>query len=210
MAMLPLLSLNAQASQRFFNLTYDQVRIDSVLPRFTYSLPLADNYADSVYQVSIVYPEFTEMSRAEVARYKHISDAPLPAMPAIRQFVSFDRKRPTLVVSFLPLVFRDGRYSILASFMLKVESFATAHAKPRSGILPTRTAADRYARQSVLAQGRWVKIRIPASGVYQQATFQWKRARFMGLKGCFKTPTQPLFGLWLLFPYAVRYAIFDR
>ena len=129
-AMLPLLSLNAQASQRFFNLTYDQVRIDSVLPRFTYSLPLSDNYADSVYQVSIVYPEFTEMSRTEVARYKRISDAPLPAMPAIRQFVSFDRKRPTLVVSFLPLVFRDGRYSILASFMLKVESFATAHAKP--------------------------------------------------------------------------------
>ena len=58
------LSLGLQASQRFFNLTYDQVRIDSVLPRFTYSLPLADNYADSVYQVSIVYPEFTEMSRA--------------------------------------------------------------------------------------------------------------------------------------------------
>ena len=177
-AMLPLLSLNAQASQRFFNLTYDQVRIDSVLPRFTYSLPLADNYADSVYQVSIVYPEFMEMSRADVARYKRISDAPLPAMPAIRQFVSFDRKRPTLVVSFLPLVFRDGRYSILASFMLKVESFATAYAKPRSGILPTRTAADRYARQSVLAQGRWVKIRIPASGVYQLTESMIRKAGF--------------------------------
>ena len=35
-------------AQRFFNLTSEEVRIDSVLPHFTYSIPLGDNYRDSV------------------------------------------------------------------------------------------------------------------------------------------------------------------
>ena len=42
------LSLHLHATQRFFNLTYEQVRIDSVLPRFTYRLPLQGDYRDSV------------------------------------------------------------------------------------------------------------------------------------------------------------------
>lgn len=45
-------------AQRFYNLTADEVTIDSVLPHFTYSIPLEGNYADSVYKVTIDYPEF--------------------------------------------------------------------------------------------------------------------------------------------------------
>ena len=59
---LAFLSLCLTASaQRFFNLTYDETSVDSVLPNFTYSIPLTEGYRDSVYTSSILYPEFVDM-----------------------------------------------------------------------------------------------------------------------------------------------------
>lgn len=51
LACLFMLVAPAQA-QRFFNLTSSEVRVDSVLPRFVYSIPLTGAYRDSVYTVS--------------------------------------------------------------------------------------------------------------------------------------------------------------
>ena len=38
-------------AQRFFNLASSQVEVDSVLPEFTYAIPLYNNYDDSLYNV---------------------------------------------------------------------------------------------------------------------------------------------------------------
>ena len=73
-----LLATLTASAQRFFNLTADEVRIDSLLPMFTHKLPLGSNYADSTYTISIQYPEFIPMSKADVERYHHITSAPLP------------------------------------------------------------------------------------------------------------------------------------
>ena len=104
-----LVSLNA-ASQEYFNLTAQQVRIDSMLPRFTYAFPLDSHYADSLYSVSIAYPEFLPMSEADVKRYEKISGEVLPMLPEITQQISISRKKAQLEVSFVPLVWRDGKY----------------------------------------------------------------------------------------------------
>ena len=114
------MSLTAKAQQRFFNLTAEQVRIDSLLPVFTHHVPLGPDYADSVYTVSIVYPEFIPMSDADIARYSRITSDPLPAMPKVSRVISVDRKCGELTLSFVPLVFRDGQYQKLVSFMLEV------------------------------------------------------------------------------------------
>ena len=63
------LCLCAEA-QGFVNLTARQVRIDSVLPVYTWQKALGAGYADSVYTVSIEYPEFVDMSADEVRRYQ--------------------------------------------------------------------------------------------------------------------------------------------
>ena len=55
---------NAQR-QRFFNLTVEDIEIDSLLPQFTYAIPVGENYADSVYQLEIRYPEFIDMSKQD-------------------------------------------------------------------------------------------------------------------------------------------------
>ena len=67
--LLMLVGLTANA-QRFFNLTADEVRIDTLLPAFHYAHPLGEHYADSTYSVKIVYPEFLPMSAADIKRYQ--------------------------------------------------------------------------------------------------------------------------------------------
>ena len=54
-----LLCLQGKA-QGFINLTAQEVRLDSLLPAYTYQKQLGPHYADSTYTVSIEYPEFID------------------------------------------------------------------------------------------------------------------------------------------------------
>ena len=167
-----LMSLTAHA-QRFFNLTAEQVRIDSLLPVFTHHVSLGPHYADSTYSVAITYPEFIPMSDADVRRYHRITKAPLPALPEIMQATSVDRKQGELTVSFVPLVFRDGQYQKLVSFMLEVKG------EKRPSLRRAPDAAESYyAAHSVLASGRWAKISVPSTGIYQLTSELIRKAGF--------------------------------
>ena len=162
------------SAQKFFNLTAEQVRIDSLLPVFTYRQALGYHYADSVYDVSIAYPEYIPMSEADILRYQSVTDAPLTADPDIAQGIAVDRRQGELVASFVPLVYRDGHYQKLVSFMLQVT------AKPKEKTVVRRASAieSRYADHSVFRTGRWVKISIPQTGIYQLTDEVAKQAGF--------------------------------
>lgn len=164
--------------QKFFNLTADEVRIDSVLPHFTHSMPLGGAWADSTYTVSLEYAEFIEMSDADVARYNKISGKPLPAMPDVRADVVVERKRGHLEISFMPLVMRGGKHMKLVSFMLDVRSTPLNRRAMRAKASSPQTATDRYAAKSVLSEGRWAKIRVPQTGIYQITDELIRRAGF--------------------------------
>ena len=173
--------LCTMAAQDFFNLTADEVRIDSVLPTFSYSFPLGSNYADSTYSVSIDYPEFIDMREADVRRYHAITTAPLPEMPVVHQQIGVSRKKGALEVQFVPLVFRNGKYQKLVSFKLTVHSQAT-HTTSRVRRLPKAAeAAETYTSHSVLATGQWAKISVPKSGVYQLTDALVRQAGFSNL-----------------------------
>lgn len=88
------------AQAHFFNLTANDVKIDSVLPYFSHSFELNECYADSIYTVSILYPEFIDMTTADVARYQQLSGAPLPALPIPQHKIAVNRKRGLLQVGF--------------------------------------------------------------------------------------------------------------
>ena len=165
------LCLFAEA-QEYVNLTAQQLRIDSLLPVYTYQKQLGSHYADSVWHVSIEYPLFIDMSPADVKRYRQISGEPLPAWPEVSQSVEVARKQGVLEVSFVPLVYRNGKYQKMAFFKLNVT--ATPVAKTRG----TRTARDRYADHSVLQSGTWAKISVPETGFYQLTDALIKKAGF--------------------------------
>ena len=158
-----LVGLTANA-QRFFNLTAEEVRIDTLLPAFHYAHPLGEHYADSTYSVKIVYPEFLPMSAADIKRYQQLSGRPLGEMPEIYQSVSVSRKQGTLHIGFVPIVYRDGKFQKLVSFKLEVRGERLMVSGERRA---RRTEGERYAEKSVLATGTWAKIRVPASGIYE-------------------------------------------
>lgn len=188
-------------AQRFFNLASSQVEVDSVLPEFTYAIPLYNNYDDSLYNVSILYPEFIDMTRTDIANYERLSNEPLPEMPVVKQQIAVSRKKAMLETYFCPLVKRDGKYQILVSFMLKVEAKAKASttkgnetfakgngamanindAFGNNALAKNSSAAERYAANSILATGKWAKIRVPSSGVYQITESLIRKAGFSSL-----------------------------
>ena len=170
------------SAQRFFNLTSDEVEIDSMLPQFAYSMPLDGNFQDSVYASSILYPEFIDMTPRDVQNYRKLSGDSLPVLPEIQQRIVLDRKQGALEVQFCPLVYREGRYQILVSFMLRIDSKVKNRSIRRVSAM-TRAAAksSRYADHSVLASGRWAKIRVSETGVYQLTSELIRKAGFSDL-----------------------------
>ena len=163
-------------SQEFFNLTEEEVRIDSILPVFTHQFELGPHYADSAYEVRIVYPEFIDMSASDVARYGELSGASLPELPRVEQYVGVERKRGRLAVSFVPLVERQGRLQKLVSFKLELVSrpLSSARRSARAEAQDVR----RYAAHSVLSQGTWAKIRVSETGIHQLTDALIRKAGF--------------------------------
>lgn len=155
------------SAQRFFNLTSDEVSVDSMLPQFTYTVPLEGAFSDSVYTSTILYPEFIDMTQEDIARYHSLSADTLPALPCVEQRMVLSRKKGSLEVGFCPLVYREGRYQILVSFMLRIDAKPLPRNKRRAQAAQTTDAASRYAAHSVLASGSWAKIRVPSTGLYQ-------------------------------------------
>ncbi len=169
--------LSDLTSRAFVNLTAEEVRIDSVLPTFSYAFPLSESFADSVYTVSIDYPEFIDMSPTDISRMQCIiGEAPsLPQLPTISQTVGVSRRQASLLVSFTPLVQRDGKYQKLVSFKLTLTAHPSTNSVQPATFNVQRLPATRadngsdslYAEHSVLASGTWAKISVPSSGVYQ-------------------------------------------
>lgn len=162
------------SAQEFFNLTAEEVKIDSVLPVFTYTKTLDANFADSVYEVRIAYPEYIPMSKSDIERYKCISKKSLSKLPEVHSHVTVDRKCGMLDVAFVPLVKQGGKYKKLVSFKLDI----TAKAKPTHPARATKASAKRYADHSVMRTGKWAKIRVPATGIYNLTSDIIRRAGF--------------------------------
>ena len=178
-----LMALPVEASQKFFNLTSQEVKVDSMLPQFIYSIPLKGNYQDSIYTVEVKYPEYLDMAPSDIAHYNRLSGAVLPEQVVVNQQVTTCRKQGVLMVSFSPLVFRNNRYQSLVSFMLDVKARPLARAQ-RKAMAQSRAAASSdeiYASHSVLANGKWAKIRVSESGIHQLTESVVRQAGFSNI-----------------------------
>ena len=207
---LTLLLATVQATaQKFYNLTAKEVRVDSVLPIFSHTESLPVNFRDSVYSFSIAYAEYADMPRADIEAYKRIESSLPAAQPRLETSVVMDRKQPSLLTTFCPVVMRGGRWQVLVSFMLRrsatsvrdgknisdnktgnnanhqtndiTERISRINPLTRADAMQNADAVapqDRYARHSVLRSGRWVKIRVPSTGVYQLTSELMRKAGF--------------------------------
>lgn len=183
------------SAQDFFNLTAEQVRIDDNLPYFTHSFDLGKHYSDSVYTVEISYPEYIDMSDSDIKKYQAISSTVPGELPEISTYLGVGRKRGRLTATFVPVVYRDGKYQKLVSFMLLLKaSPANTFEIPGASSLLAKSASaltraddvsisenTRYADNSILQSGKWAKIRVAESGVYQLTETLIRQAGFNDL-----------------------------
>lgn len=172
-----LLCVQNAMAQRFFNLTADEVKIDSVLPTVNYAMSLTDEQADSTYTAVVKYAEYIDMTPEDIAAYERLTNEQMPAEPVVSQDIITTRKKQTLVFSLSPFVYREGKHQILVSFMLDIQSQPNTRAKGSKAA----SAASRYADHSVLANGRWAKISVPSSGFYQLTDAVIRKAGFRNM-----------------------------
>ena len=171
--------ITVQAQKRFYNLTAEDLRIDSSLPNVAYSIPLPHNYQDSTYTLSIRYPEYIDMPASDVRKYKAICKEPnTEKNPKIQHGISIDRKKATFVAHICPIVYRNGKYQYLVSFLADLKSSPVSKAKAKRLASPN---GERYAEHSVLSQGKWAKIRVSSSGIHQLTASTIKSAGFSDL-----------------------------
>lgn len=178
-------------AQEFFDLTAEEVRIGNSLPIFQHSFDLGYNYADSVYNVTIEYPEFIDMTEADTELYRSLAEEYVASgnypevevkpgeLPLMQQHIGVGRKRGTLTISFVPVVRREGKYQKLVSFKLKVEREKLKVSN--STRVATGSGDGRYADNSVLQSGTWAKIRVKETGIYQLTETLIKQAGFTDL-----------------------------
>lgn len=174
-----LLCVQSTMAQRFINLTADEVTIDSVIPHVCYTMPLPTNHADSTYSAVVKYAEYIDMTAQDIEAYKKLSNNELPpTTPMIMQDIVTTNKKSYMIFSLAPFVFKDGKCQILASYMLAINSAPVQKAK---GTSRANDASSRYAEHSVLASGKWAKIRVSESGFHTLTGEVIRRAGFRDL-----------------------------
>ena len=170
--------ITVQAQKRFYNLTAEELRIDSVLPNVAYSVQLPKNYQDSAYTLSIKYPEYINMPESDIRKYKAIcKDIKTGKNPDIKKNISIDKKRAIFVANISPIIYRDGKYQYLVSFLAELKSSPKAKAQAKAKLLAS-PKAERYAEHSILSQGKWAKISVSNTGIHQLTASTIKSAGF--------------------------------
>ena len=160
-----LLSLCPLWVQAQFNaVDWYSLRADSVLPLCTSVIDLPDDYRNYTYSAHIEYPEYQKMKSEEIERYRlKVNYGTLPAQPEIECHIGIQAKRPQLDVAFLPVVMRGGEYYRLHSYNLVVAQKQCVMQKAPS----LRSARERYVANSVLSQGRWVRVSVKENGIHK-------------------------------------------
>lgn len=166
------------ANAQFIDVDWKTIERDTLLPRFTTMVELPDDYIMYDYKATVEYPEFVPMTSAEVARYRldSLRDS-LPAYPVVEAAVGVSAKRGQLDVSFIPVVFSNGEFLRINSFKLVVGR--TLNIPSAMTRLNSRASAQqRYADNSVLSSGRWVRIAVEESGVHKITAAELRRMGF--------------------------------
>ena len=151
----------AQQEAEFLPIPADAypVTADS-LPRFSTQICTGSNTGASDWEATMEFPELMPMRNEEERLLRTLGYHP-GHMPQVEQSYGISRKVGYIDISFIPIVERDGRYYRILSAKIVAQPRPNRRA-PQQG-----TTSERYAANSVLASGKWVKIKVDTEGIYQ-------------------------------------------
>ena len=148
---------------------------DSIAPVVTFRHELEKYGPDTEYRVSIEYPELVLLPDNQLDSWGLKAES-IPEWPQVRQNIGVSRGEAVIEVAFMPLLRRDGKVYAIESFKLAIDRIHAVTAS-ESGKTPPVVPSERYTRQSVLAGGKWIKIRVASNGVFKLSD---SRLRSMG------------------------------
>ena len=147
----------------FTSLDWNEMRIDSVLPVYMEVVPLETDYRQHTYSVSLLYPEYAPLSAKE-AQVAERFDSLLSETIDVETFVGVERGRGLLDISFIPIRRQGTKYEKLVSAQIVINANRSSRLNaPRAKV----GNGSRYAANSRLATGKWVKVSITEDGLYQ-------------------------------------------
>lgn len=134
---------------------------DTVLPCYAESFDIGEDFRSNTYGFTMEYVETQPVSSAELERYGvDVND--IASDFVVDTFIGVSRNNGTFDVSVYPLAMRDGGVVKLMSFKPVLKVTPNVEAQMRSS-----EPVSRYASNSLLASGKWVKIRVKSEGVYE-------------------------------------------
>ncbi|NDV46643.1 T9SS C-terminal target domain-containing protein [Paludibacter sp. 221] len=138
-------------------LTFDNAvhSVDNNLPYFHYEEMTDPSFT---YTAEIKNANYIPVSEEESL---FLSNIELPAEPGLDVTTSNYRSSESLHINFLPFVIRDNKPYKLNAFDLVIQKSVKSRSLVRASTIHS------YANESVLSQGRFVKIRVKDSGVYR-------------------------------------------
>ena len=160
---------------QFTTVDWESAKGDSVLRYCSSVIELSADYGNYSYSAHIEYPEFQKMTAAELKRYALETSYPeLSELPQIECYVGVQAKQPQLNVAFLPVVMRGKEYYRINSYKLVVDKTL----KMSSRVASIRNVNERYTENSVLANGKWVRVSVKDNGVYKITHAELKKMGF--------------------------------
>lgn len=152
---------------------------DTLMPVFGHSIDLGYDHEHREYSVSLEYPELTPLTAEEIERYRLPETSGLPEWPVVNVTKGISAKRGQLDISFVPIIWRDGKYLRMQDFVLKTSSVVVqkvgVSCKAPSELLESR---EEQMTTSLLSTGRWVKIRVADNGIHMLTHTQLKKMGF--------------------------------
>lgn len=148
-------------------------------------LRLGETLPTDSFELYVEYPQLQPLSRAEE---QCLRKEGFQAKPQLQLQVNWGKSRGETMadVSYLPIVEKEGKWYRVTSCEVKARPVGS-ELSPVHRLLVKNSLAvaaqGRYARQSVLAKGKWVKISVTTEGIYQ---FTYSELQKMG----FSNPAQ--------------------
>ena len=145
------------------------------------ALPIVEEQAElgwvlptDTFSITVEYPETEPLSEAEVRMLRGLG---FEAEEHVQFHVLYSKMRGKTFadINFVPVVKQGGRWMRVTNYLLRVRNLGPKvmpFVRSISRRVEATVASSRYAENSVLAQGKWVKIRVKEEGIYQISNSQ--------------------------------------
>lgn len=142
------------------------------LPVYSHMVKLTDASAGREYTINLLYPEYVPLTKKEqqlIEKYHaHIADTIIP-----QTTLGFSRRVGYLEYAFTPIVRKGKQWVRLTSAKVEIKPITTYATAPKQ-----QTKEVRWKQESVLAHGKWVKIRVKEEGIYALTNSFLQKAGF--------------------------------